>query len=377
MDRLTRRNQTKLEQSLITPAFLIDIAKVRKNCEKMRKICSELKVKFRPQTKTHKTLDLAVEQTGVNKRCIVVSTLPEAELYAANDFEDILYGYPLTADKLERCQKLTEKLQVFHIMIDNEEIISKLEQTNLSCNKKWSAFLAIDCGYGREGVLWNDASGVALAEKMFKSEKVHFAGVYVHCGNSYKDKSKVQQVEKETTERILSFVKRLEENNIKCSEYGTGSTPTCSQATNELGKLTELHPGNYVFYDAQQWSLGSCKEEEIAVRVGTRIIGHKPHLNQLLIDCGWEGLSLDGGPDKLPSGYAVIQGEPNLKLIGMTQEIGKIVPTSGAMDFSKYPIGKLLYLYPYHSCATAAMHPIYYLVDNEVLVKTIEPVRGW
>lgn len=371
-------NRNKLEQLLQrTPAFLVDIAQVKKNCEKMRKTCEDLKVKFRPQTKTHKTLELAVEQTGLEKRRIVVSTLPEAELYAENGFEDILYGYPITSNKFKRCQKLAEKLNDFHIMIDNEEILAELEQTKLSHNKNWSAFLAIDCGYGREGTLWNDAAGLTLAEKISKSNNVQFAGVYVHCGNSYKDKSRVVHAEKETVDRILWFVEKLKEKGIKCPEYGTGSTPTCSQAINELGKLTELHPGNYVFYDAQQLDLGSCTEKEIAVRVATRIIGHKPHLNQLLIDCGWEGLSLDGGPDKLPSGYAVIQGEPNLKLIGMTQEIGKIVPITGNMDFSKYPIGKILYIYPYHSCATAAMHPTYYIVDNDVVVKTIEPVRGW
>lgn len=107
--------------------------------------------------------------------------------------------------------------------------------------------------------------------------------------------------------------------------------------------------------------IGSCCLEDVAVRVLTRVIGHCPHRNQLLIDCGWAGirwvqlhsmvantyplssvfvllitaiinvssvleqpcnltfhllllvsLSLDGA-GKLPTGYAVIEGLPNLK----------------------------------------------------------------
>ena len=67
------------------------------------------------------------------------------------------------------------------------------------------------------------------------------------------------------------------------------------------------------FSDAQQTSLGSCTVEDIAVVVATRVIGVYPHRNQLLIDCGWLGLSLDGH-GALPGGsYCMIKDEPNLK----------------------------------------------------------------
>lgn len=36
--------------------------------------------------------------------------------------------------------------------------------------------------------------------------------------------------------------------------------------------------------------IGSCCMEDVAVRVLTRVIGHCPHRNQLLIDCGWAGI---------------------------------------------------------------------------------------
>lgn len=33
---------------------------------------------------------------------------------------------------------------------------------------------------------------------------------------------------------------------------------------------------------------------------------------------------------------------------GMTQEIGKLKAAKGEIDYSKYPLGSRLYLYPWH-----------------------------
>lgn len=147
--------------------------------------------------------------------------------------------------------------------------------------------------------------------------------------------------------------------------------------------------------DVQQSMIGSCTLEDVAVKVLTRVVGHCPHRNQLLVDCGWSGLrylhqtfdlcfqnrpvlfkppcalSLDGA-GALPTGYAVIEGHPDLKycsllfsklklwvmkfqwklfpprLGSMTQEHGRVEPISGPLDYSKYPLGTMLTLIPYH-----------------------------
>lgn len=130
---------------------------------------------------------------------------------------------------------------------------------------------------------------------------------------------------------------RLKDAGITCKS-SIGSTPSCSHPVKDMAQLSEVHPGNYVFYgeytktliylidrhslkrkwvcfcvlDVQQSVIGSCSIEDVAVKVLTRVIGHSPHRNQLLVDCGWSALSLDGA-GKLPTGYAVIEGHPELK----------------------------------------------------------------
>ena len=41
---------------------------------------------------------------------------------------------------------------------------------------------------------------------------------------------------------------RIRASGIDCPIVSIGSTPTCSVAKNDLGAVTEIHPGNYIFY---------------------------------------------------------------------------------------------------------------------------------
>ena len=54
--------------SLSSPALVVDLAAVEKNCEEMLARASEAGIKLRGQTKTHKTVQGAMLQTGGTKR---------------------------------------------------------------------------------------------------------------------------------------------------------------------------------------------------------------------------------------------------------------------------------------------------------------------
>ncbi|TNN48205.1 D-threo-3-hydroxyaspartate dehydratase [Liparis tanakae] len=86
--------------TLCTPALVVDLDKVKRNAERMIDRCQNLGVQLRPHMKTHKTLECADIMTGGSRRCIVVSTLAEADFYADHGFDDILYAYSLPFDKV-------------------------------------------------------------------------------------------------------------------------------------------------------------------------------------------------------------------------------------------------------------------------------------
>ncbi|KAK3749909.1 hypothetical protein QZH41_017357, partial [Actinostola sp. cb2023] len=144
----------------------------------------------------------------------------------------------------------------------------------------------------------------------------------------------------------------LKAAGIECPTVGVGSTPNCSKPVKDIQGITEFHPGNYVFYDYQQSLIGSCQLEDVAMRVLTRVIGHYPDRGHLLVDCGFTGLSHDGIMRQSLSQdpFCLIDGHPNLKMVALTQEIGKIKAAKDdeALDYSKYPIGSFLWIIPYH-----------------------------
>jgi len=262
--------------------------------------------------------------------------------------------------------------------VDNEFIIDALSKCHNP--KGWSIFLKVDCGNNRAGVYWDNVQlGATLVKKLTSDKNFHFAGLYVHCGDSYKwGPNEVKNVAKKTIEKLITLAEGIKkETGISCPRIAIGSTPSCSQPIADMKEISEMHPGNYVFYDSQQYSLGSCKLDDIACVVATRVIGHYPHRNEFLIDTGFAGLTKQG-MGQLPSGCVIFRDEPNLKLLDMTQEIGKVTSVDGQpINWQKYPIGTMLFMYPWHSCATSALYPIYHIVVDGMVVDTWRPCRGW
>jgi len=370
--------------SVPTPALVVDKEVFKQNCEKLLQITRGNGIQLRPHIKTHKTVEGSIFQTGGTKRCVVTSTLVEAEMLADAGFDDILYGVPYIPAHLERVYILAGRLDKFHQFVASKEACQQLAKATPPPGKKWSLMVKVDCGNARAGVWWEEETVITLAKYIHDQPSLHFHGLYIHCGNSYSAHSveEVKRVRDATIDMATRLVEKLSSIGVPCPSYGIGSTPSCSHPGQKYDNITEIHPGNYAFYDTQQEGLGSCSRGEIAAVVATRIIGHYPARRQLLVDCGFTGLTKQGKGNQAahPRMIAAIKGHPQLMLSDMTQEHGFVEPISATAspDYSALPVGSLLYLLPYHSCATAACHPTYYVTDkNGVIVEQWNPCRGW
>ncbi|XP_055007617.1 D-threo-3-hydroxyaspartate dehydratase isoform X2 [Boleophthalmus pectinirostris] len=139
-----------LISSLCTPALVVDIDKVKKNAGRMSELYKELGVQLRPHMKTHKTIECADIMTSGSRRCIVVSTLAEACFYADHGFEDILYAYSIPFDKVERCAALSERLDLFQVLLDHPDALEQLKKRPLRDGRLWHIWMKLDCGNGRD-----------------------------------------------------------------------------------------------------------------------------------------------------------------------------------------------------------------------------------
>ena len=352
---------------LRTPAYLLYLDVATRNADRMLARAERLGCALRPHVKTHKTLEGGVLQTGGTRRRIVVSTLREAQFFANGGFDDILYAVPITPDKLADAAALTLQLDAFHIMVDNsEQLRHVLRAAPPSRAKPWSVVLMVDCGYHRDGVDPDDPASLELVRSICDADTAVFAGIYTHGGHSYDCGSAAEIRDVAVVERdsVVRFSRQIRAAGFPCGMCGIGSTPTCSHPPEDgLDGVNEMHPGNYFVYDVVQAdSIRSCRREDVATRVLTRVIGHYPASNMLLIDLGWTGCSAQGAA----TGYGAFEGHPELRIEALKQEAGEVTCAveGQALDFSRYPIGTMLRLMPYHACAAGAMHPKVHVVDR-------------
>ncbi len=372
----------KIVDLATTPAFLVEEERVRANCERMRAKAAASRVRFRPHVKTHKTLEVGLMQGGGEPGPITVSTLAEAELFAAHEFRDITYAVPIAPEKLYRAAALASTIDALNIIVDSTDALEAIETFWSSRAVVFDLFLKIDCGYHRAGVDPDDPKSLELALRIAGSPAIRFRGLLTHAGHSYNAASReeIVRIAREESAAVTRFRDLLAARGVNGMIRSVGSTPTLS-VVERIDSADEIRPGNYVFYDAFQAAIGACSLADCAVSVLTTIVGSYPDRNQLVVDAGALALSKDSGPTHIdPSfGYGVVCDLDlvplSLKITALSQEHGKIDVTAGSAR--DHPVGKRLRIIPNHSCLTAAMFDRYHVLRYGAIADEWRPARGW
>lgn len=368
---------------LATPAFVVDRDIVERNTRRMLERAARSGCTFRPHVKTHKTIEIAKMQHGGGVGPITVSTLAEAEFFAGAGFRDITYAVPVAPDKLQRAARIAAEIDRLNILVDHRRAVDAIQEFGRSQNVVFDVFLKVDCGYHRAGVNPSLPESVDLAKTMANSPNIRFRGLLTHAGHSYHASSKdeiaaVAAIESET---VTKFRTVLEGKGIRGLIRSIGSTPTMS-VLDRFADTDEARPGNYVFYDAFQAAVGSCRLEDCACTVLTTVIGNYPEQKKILVDAGALALSKDRGADHLDPRvrYGTVcdlQMRPQpLDFTAMSQEHGQMFLRDGT-NSDAWPVGSRLRIIPNHSCLTAALFDRYAVLEDGQVSGEWKPARGW
>ena len=370
-------------QTIKTPSLLLDLRRVRRNAARMSDVARRNNVRLRPHVKTHKCIEVARIQTEGHDGAITVSTLAEARAFAAHGFTDITYAVPIEQGKFDDAIEILNSGVKLNLLTDDAETARELDEAARNANVAFDVFVKIDCGTHRVGVEPATASALEIPRLLSEARHLNFAGILTHAGHSYDARSKDEILEVARHERdvMAGLAENLRAAGIDVPTVSIGSTPTMS-LIDHLDGVDEIRPGNYIFFDGFQATLGSCSFEDTALTVLSAVIHKDKARRKLVIDAGAIALSKDRGPVGLdPScGYGHVMDiegdQTGMRVTGLSQEHGVI--EAGASDaFDCLKVGDRVRVLANHSCLTAAQHSHYNVIENGEIVDRWEIHRGW
>ncbi|MBN1330820.1 MAG: alanine racemase [Candidatus Heimdallarchaeota archaeon] len=356
------------------PTMLVNEKLVRANIANMFEKAQRSKVLFRPHFKTHQSADIGKWFLELGVEAITVSSVSMAEYFAENGWSNITIAFPVNITQIEQINILATKIQL-GLLVESFETVAFLAEKLTSNVNIW---IKIDTGYHRTGIDWNDEAKISkLIREIKQSEKMHFLGFLVHAGHSYAAKSTCEIIEvyEDTLLKLKNIQERMFLQGFAHVKLSIGDTPSCSMV-NDFSGVDEIRPGNFVFYDAMQLKLGSCKEENIAAAVACPVVALHPERNEVIIYGGAIHLSKDHlinndgtknyGLVTLPEGKGWGKIIPGIYVSSISQEHGIIKANNDLVQ--KVKVGDIIFIIPIHSCLTANLLKKYYTLDEKELL---------
>jgi D-serine deaminase-like pyridoxal phosphate-dependent protein len=313
---------------------------------------------------------------------VTVSTLAEARAFAANGFEKITYAVPIESGKFAEAIEISRDCEL-SLITDDSDVPDQLNEAAKRANVNLNLFLKVDCGYHRCGVEPTTREATEIPKRISNASNLRFAGILTHAGHSYNCQTKPEVLALARHERDLmaGFGEALRKEVGQVPIVSIGSTPTIT-SVDHLDGIDEVRPGNYIFFDAFQATLGSCSFDDCALTVLASVVHRDRVRRKVIIDAGAIALSKDRGPVGLnpDCGYGKVLdlegSDLNLTVGEMSQEHGSVI-VKDENTFDRLRVGSRVRVLANHSCLTAAQHSRYNVLEVEDIVDHWKIHIGW
>jgi D-serine deaminase-like pyridoxal phosphate-dependent protein len=335
-------------EDLETPAVLVDLDVLERNIRAMAARARESRVALRPHAKTHKVLEVGRMQLEAGATGLTLAKTAEAEVFAAADFEDLFLAYPVVGqDKGRRLLALSERTRLT-VGVDSVEGASTLDRVFHAAGRRLDVRLEVDCGLQRTGVAPGEA--LALAARIAELPGLCLIGIFTHAGQAYLAESPeaAAAVGRAEGETVVSVARELAASGLSISDVSVGSTPTAKAGMGVAG-VTECRPGTYVYNDASQAAIGSCRLEDCAMTVLATVVS-VPTRERAVVDAGSKTLSSDPLWPR-PGGHGRLVGRLS-RITRLNEEHG-IVETAPGESFR---VGERVSIIPNHACIVSNLH---------------------
>jgi D-serine deaminase-like pyridoxal phosphate-dependent protein len=333
-----------------TPALMIDRQILCRNVSEMADRAARCETELWPHAKTHKCAEIAALQREHGARGITVATLAEAEYFVDAGFEEILLAYPPVGEwRLRRLAALARRARL-RVALDDLGVLQALIDACRDAGARVPYLWEVDCGTGRLGTPPGEPTAALLAAAP-RTEECPFDGVMTFAGHAYAaaDDGELDRAAAAEREALALTAAALAARGIECPTRSAGTTPTAHRLRPETG-ITEMRPGNYVFYDATQVALGVVGRERCALSVLATVVG-RPDPRRVILDAGSKALAAERMTGRT-DGFGFVRDHPELHVERLYEEHA-ILHSDQASDL---PIGARVQVVPNHACAAANLH---------------------
>ena len=356
--------------TITKPTLILDKARCVTNITRMQEKARKNNVHFRPHFKTHQSAFIGNWFRKLGIHSITVSSISMAKYFAAYGWRDITIAFPVNLLEINALLDIGNDVSL-NIILDNTEVLPYLEGV---LNFQVGVFIEIDTGDHRSGVAWKDTPEIdRILEHLSRSSILKFKGFLTHAGHTYHAETTeaIKDIYQDTANK-MSYLKDLYKENWPGLTLSVGDTPACS-LVEDLSEADEIRPGNFIFYDLMQYSLGACTMDDIAVAVACPVVGRNLQRNEVIIYGGAVHFSKEfmyrSNGERTYGNMVLFEDRgwsrpvPGSYLADLKQEHGIIRTTQEIIENLR--VGDVIGILPVHSCLTANLLKGYQTLEGE------------
>jgi D-serine deaminase-like pyridoxal phosphate-dependent protein len=346
---------------LPTPALIVDLPALERNVAAMAAWAAASGIALRPHAKTHKSADIARRQLAAGAAGICCAKLGEAEALAAAGVRDILITSPVVpAQALARLAGLAPRLDRLAVVADHPDNVDAISAALANVGASLDVVVDVDTGAHRTGVTSPEAA-VALAACIAAHPNLRFRGVQFYCGTLQHVASAAERSAAlaASAENLRAVLAALTASGLP-AEIVTGGGTGSFAIDADIGLLTELQCGSYVFMDREYRDCEAVGPAfEAALFIDTRVVSANTP-GRVTVDAGLKAMATEAGPPVVASG-----AHPDSAYRFMGDEHGMLLRPAGAADPA---LDALIALVPPHCDPTVNLYDRYAVCSGDTVV---------
>ena len=342
-----------------TPALLVDLDILDRNLRRVAAYAGKHGLRLRPHTKTHKSILLAKRQLELGAVGLTVAKVSEAEVMMGAEPADLLVAFPVVGrGKLARLMRVAQRTRVT-VALDSLAAARELSDAAREAQVEAGVLAEFDAGLGRVGVAPGEPL-LQLARAVRALPHLKFQGLAFYPGHIKDLDEPGLRALAQLSELVGRIRGDFERAGIAVPIVSGGSTPTLFHS-HEIGGLTEIRPGTYLFNDVNTVSSGGCTLDNCAATILATVVSvARP--GHMIIDGGSKTFSSDRPVNSAEVTFGRLVEAPAARFHKMNEEHGFVDLMGGEREFA---VGDRVRVIPNHICVAVNLHERVYGIRGD------------